>query len=271
MFPIGICLVTFGTTYTAVRAAAQHLDALGFDSVWVWDHYVSWSDPYESVLECWSTLAALAEATQSIQLGTLVANNTNRHPGRLAKVTATLHEISGGRSELGIGAGGLAYEQTQFGIEQGSPGERVERLAEAVQIIRALWTGQPVTFQGQYYQLTNAIAAPAQNPPPRLIVGASGPRMARLAGRYANGLNLQWKYQERFPALLKELDAGLHERGRDRTDFDLSVHAPWEELMRDPLPLLAQWQQSGFTRAIPYARPPFPLEEFATLARKLGM
>src|SRR5919199_527694 len=111
MITVGFCLATFGTPYVQVREAAQHLDDLGFDSVWVWDHYVSWNDPRESVLECWTTLAGLAEATSRIHLGPLVANNTNRHPGRLAKVAATLNELSGGRCEVGIGAGGLAFEQ----------------------------------------------------------------------------------------------------------------------------------------------------------------
>src|SRR5215208_2789794 len=174
----------------------RKLDQLGFDSVWVWDHYMSWNDPRESVLECWTTLAGLAEATRHIRLGPLVANNTNRHPGRLAKVAATLHELSGGRLELGIGAGGRAVEQSLFGIDQGDRAERTARLAEALQIIPALWTGEPVTFQGRYYQLNDAIAAPRQHPRPRIIVGGRSVTMARLAGQYADGLNLQWSFRE---------------------------------------------------------------------------
>src|SRR5215212_6865171 len=124
MIPIGVVLAPFGAGYTELREAAQQLDQLGFDSVWVWDHYMSWNDPRESVLECWTTLAGLAEATRRIRLGPLVANNTNRHPGRLAKVAATLHELSGGRLELGIGAGGRAVEQSLFGIDQGDRAAR---------------------------------------------------------------------------------------------------------------------------------------------------
>lgn len=271
MIPVGVCLITFGTTYAQVREAAQWLDTLGFDSVWLWDHYVSWNDPREPVLECWTTLAALAAATQHIRLGPLVANNTNRHPGRLAKVAATLHEIAGGRSELGIGAGGLAHEQAPFGIEQGRASERVARLTEAIQIIRLLWTSEPVTFPGQYYQLTNAIVAPAPHPPPRLIVGANRPQMVRLAARYADGLNLQWRNRAQFPVLLAALDDELHTQGRDRSSFDLSIHAAWEDVMHDPPGMLSQWAQMGFTRAIPYARPPFPLAAFAQLARQVGL
>jgi alkanesulfonate monooxygenase SsuD/methylene tetrahydromethanopterin reductase-like flavin-dependent oxidoreductase (luciferase family) len=271
MLPIGFCLVSFGTSYAHLRAATQELERLGFDSVWIWDHYVSWNDPRESVLECWTTLAALAEATHRIRLGSLVANNTNRHPGRLAKVVATLHDIAAGRCELGIGAGGYADEQSRFGIEQGSAGERVSRLEEALQIIPALWTGEPVTFQGRYYQLTEAISAPPQASPPRLIVGASGPRMARLAGQYADGLNLQWRSRERFAALFAALDEGLASRGRDRSGFDLSLHPAWDDLAADPNRMLDTWEQAGLTRVIPYVVPPFPLDAFEMLARQLGM
>lgn len=271
MIPLGFCLGTFGTTYRELRTAAQTIDELGFDSVWVWDHYVSWNDPRESALEGWTVLAGLAEATQSVQLGPLVANIVNRHPGRLAKVAATLHELSGGRAELGLGAGGYAEEQAQFGIEQGSAGERVARVSEALQIIPALWQGGPVTFQGQYYQLDEAFCAPAQQPAPRLIIGASGPRMVRLAGRYADGLNLQWRNRERFPELLAALDAGLAERGRDRSGFDLSVHPMWRDLAGDPAAALAEWTAQGFTRAIVYVNPPFPVDAFAGVAQQIGL
>ncbi|NOK57588.1 MAG: hypothetical protein GFH27_549303n147 [Chloroflexi bacterium AL-W] len=271
MTTVGFCLGTFGSNYTQLREAAQQLDVLGFDSVWVWDHYVSWNDPYEPVLEGWTTLAALAEATTHLTLGTLVANITNRHPGRLAKVAATLHEISGGRCELGLGAGGLAYEQAQFGIDQGSPRERVECVSEALQIIPALWSGEPVTFEGQHYQLTEAISSPRQAPPPHLIVGASGPRMVRLAGRYADGLNLHWRDRQRFSQLFEALDAGLAERGRSREGFDLSVHPMWPDFISDSKALLEQWQQLGFTRALVYVGAPFPLNDFEKLAQQLGL
>ena len=270
MIAVGICLGTFGTSYAALREKAARIDALGLDSVWVWDHYVSWNDPREPVLEGWSTLAALAEVTERVHLGTLVSNNTNRHPGRLAKIAATLHEISGGRCELGIGAGGYAGEQERFGIDQGSPTERRERLAEALQIIPALWAGEPVHFSGQHYQLRDAVCAPRLDPPPRLIVGASGPRTARLAGQYADGLNLQWRDRDKFPALFAALDAGLAERGRDRARIDLSLHPLWPDMAHDPLGLLQQWEALGFTRAIIYAAPNVPLATFEALARLFG-
>lgn len=267
VIPIGVVLAPFGARYTELRAAAQELDQLGFDSVWVWDHYVSWNDPRESVLECWTTLAGIAEATRRIRLGPLVANNTNRHPGRLAKVAATLHELSGGRLELGIGAGGWEAEQAAFGIDQGDRAERTARLAEALQIIPALWTGEPVTFHGRYYQLNGAVATPRQAPPPRIIVGGRSVEVARLAGHSADGLNLQWGFRDSFPTVLAELDEALRERGRNRTTFDLSVHADWRDLMRDPAGMLSQWGGAGFTRVILAASAPFPLGQFAQVAQ----
>ncbi len=271
MIAVGLCLVPFGTTYAQAHEAAQQLDLLGFDSIWLWDHYVSWNDPRESVLECWTTLSGLAEATHRIKLGPLVANNTNRHPGRLAKVATTLQEIAHGRLELGLGAGGLEHEQAAFGIVQGSPVERVEAVEEALHIIPALWSGEPVTFAGKHYQLNNAIVAPAPQPSPPIILAAIRPRMARLAGRYADGLNVQWSNRARFPQLFAALDEGLAERGRDRGSFDLSVHAGWNNFAPDPLSALEQWQQLGFTRAIMYARAPFPLAQFENIAGQLGL
>jgi alkanesulfonate monooxygenase SsuD/methylene tetrahydromethanopterin reductase-like flavin-dependent oxidoreductase (luciferase family) len=272
MIAVGFCLGTFGTTYRALREKAALIDALGFDSVWVWDHYVSWDDPREPVLEGWTTLAALAEATQRVRLGPLVANNTNRHPGRLAKVAATLHELSGGRCELGIGAGGYAGEHERFGIEQGSAAERRERLAEALEIIPALWGGEPVTFEGRHYQLKDAVCAPRQEPPPRLVVAAKSPRTARLAGLHADGLNLlQWRDRAKFSAVLEALDAGLAERGRDRGGFDLSLHPGLSDMAHDPVGVLGQWEAMGFTRALIYAAPDVPLATFEKLAQQVGL
>ncbi len=267
MIAVGFCLGVFGATYAQVREVARLIDDLGFDSVWVWDHYVSWNDPREPVLECWTTLAGLAEATRRVWLGPLVANNTNRHPGRLAKVAATLQEVSGGRCELGLGAGGYEDEQIRFGIDQGAAGRRVGQFEEALQIIPAIWSGEPTTFAGRYYQLRDAIAAPAPDPRPRIIVGAHGSRMIGLAARYADGLNLNWKRRDQFPQMFAALDAGLAEAGRTRAGFDLSLHPYWRDLAPDPARALAEWERMGFTRALVYVSAPFPLHELEKVAR----
>jgi len=270
MIPLGFCLVSFGTSYAEAREAAQVIDGAGFDSIWTWDHYVSWNNPLEPAIEGLTTLAGLAEATNRARLGVLVANNTNRHPARLAKIAATLQEIAHGRFELGIGAGGYAAEQAPFGIVEPPAGERATRVEEALQVIKGLWSGQPCSFAGRYYSLRNAVCAPAPNPAPRLIVGASGPRMVRSAGQYADGLNLQWHNRERFPELLAALDEGLGRAGRTRAGFDVSLHAAWRDLGDDPAAALATWARLGFDRAIVWIKQPFPLREIEALAQRLG-
>ena len=117
---IGICIVPFGTTYLECREAAIAAEASGFESVWTWDHLLSFNDDDEPVLECWTLLAALAEATQRVKLGSFVANVLNRAPDVLAKTVATVQQVSGGRIELGIGAG--ARPKEQVGIQQALPG-----------------------------------------------------------------------------------------------------------------------------------------------------
>jgi alkanesulfonate monooxygenase SsuD/methylene tetrahydromethanopterin reductase-like flavin-dependent oxidoreductase (luciferase family) len=272
MAPLGFVLHSFGVSYRELREATLRIETLGFESVWTWDHYVSWNDGREPVLEGLTTLAALAEATERVGLGVLVANNTNRHPARLAKIAATLHEVAAGRFELGLGAGGYAAEQVPFGLDEPPAAERVSRVEEALQVIKALWGGGPVSFAGQHYQLDGAYCAPALPAPPRLIVGASGPRMARIAGRYADGLNLQARDHAKFPALLAALDEGLAQSGRTRTGFDLSVHPAWNERWATSGPEeLARWEAQGFTRVLLHFGAPFPLDAVAGLARQLGL
>jgi alkanesulfonate monooxygenase SsuD/methylene tetrahydromethanopterin reductase-like flavin-dependent oxidoreductase (luciferase family) len=270
MIEIGFCLETFGTRYTQLRAAAQQIDALGFASLHVWDHYVSWDDPRESVLEAWTTLAGLAEVTHHVRIGPLVANNLNRHPGRLAKVAATLHELSGGRCDLGIGSGSGGPEQESFGFTVGNAAERIARLEEALQIIPALWKGEPVTFHGQYYQLTEALAAPAQNPPPRLIVSAIMPESARLAGRYGDGVNFPWLVRDRFPALFPALKEGLAQQNRAYDNFDRSLHIRWKHIEGDFSKALTEWENMDFTRVIIYLETPFPLAEIENMVHLLN-
>jgi len=269
MIQVGFCLSTFAMRYSDLRHAARYIDALGFTSIHTWDHYVAWPDSKDSVLEAWTTLAGLAEATQRARIGPMVANNLNRHPGRLLKVAATLHELSGGRCDLAIGSGSGGLELESFGLRVRSAAERVGRLAEALQIIPALWRGEPVTFHGQYYDLTEAIAAPAQSPPPRLIAAASLPETARLAGLHADGVNFSWFYADRLPALFASLDQGLKENGRARAGFDCSLHVRWRDLEPDPQVALIKWEEMGFTRVIVYVNAPFPLGEIRALAGQL--
>lgn len=267
MLKLGFGLSSFGSSYTHMREAAQQLEALGFDSLWTWDHYVSLGPREENVLEGLTTLAALAEASSRIKLGILVANNNNRHPARLAKIAATLQEIAQGRFELGIGAGGFEGEQLPFGLEVASIKERVDRVAEALPIIKGLWSGQPFSFTGRYYQLQDAICVPAPQPAPPIIVGVTGPRMARIAARYADGANLQWRHADKLSATLEALNAELAAQGRKRDSFDLSLAVSWNDIGQEPQDRMAEWQALGFQRLIVMIKAPFPIDQIqATLA-----
>ena len=164
---VGICLVPFGTTYPECRAAALAVEASGFESIWTWDHLLSFNDDEESVLECWALLAALAEATSSVKIGSFVANVLNLPPDVLAKTVATVQQIAGGRFELGIGAGARPKEQVGFNRPFPAGRERVERVGEAVELMRLMWTGQRVSYRGKYYSAEDVLSTPAPNPVPR--------------------------------------------------------------------------------------------------------
>ena len=145
---VGICLVPFSTTYAELRDAALAVEEAGFESVWTWDQMISFNSDTEPVLECWSVLAALAEATSGIRVGSFVTNVMNRHPDVLAKAVATVQQISGGRMEFGIGAGDTPRDQLAFGRSYPRGQERVDRVREAVEVMRLLWSGEPVSYQG---------------------------------------------------------------------------------------------------------------------------
>jgi alkanesulfonate monooxygenase SsuD/methylene tetrahydromethanopterin reductase-like flavin-dependent oxidoreductase (luciferase family) len=166
-------------------------EALGFDSVWVADHFVSPFRPTDDWLEGWTLLAALARETRRIRIGTLVSSLTLRQPALLARQAITVDHLSGGRLELGIGAGGVPLDHTMTGVEMWTPAERTARFREAVSLLDQLLRARTVSFTGRYYQAREALMhpGPLQHPRPPLIVGALGPAMMRIAARYADRWN----------------------------------------------------------------------------------
>ena len=145
--------------YNEIRAMAQHVEASGFDSIWLYDHllYRPEGEGTTGIWECWSMLSALAEATRRAELGTLVSCNAFRNPALLAKMAITVDEISGGRLTLGVGAGWNEPEYRAFGLPFD---HRVDRFEEALQIIRPLLKEGQVDFQGKYYQANECEIAP---------------------------------------------------------------------------------------------------------------
>jgi len=164
---------------------ARQAEALGYDALLMPDHFGEQFAPF-------SGLAAAAAVTTTLHLGTLVAANDFRHPLVLAKEAATLDLISEGRFELGLGAGWHGSDYTESGITFLGPAERVDRLSEAIAVLKAAFTGQRFSFSGRYYHITEHTAGPvpAQQPHPPLMIGAASPRLLRLAGREADIVTL---------------------------------------------------------------------------------
>ncbi|HVF73894.1 MAG TPA: LLM class F420-dependent oxidoreductase [Acidimicrobiales bacterium] len=179
-------------------------EELGFDSLWVYDHVHNVPKPaHEAVFECWTTLAALSQRTTRIRLGQMVGCNSYRNPALLAKITSTLDVISGGRLDWGIGAGWYENEYKGYGYDFGAPKERIGMLAEAVEIVRSMWTEAETTYDGRYYTLqrANCDPKPLQQPHPPVLVGGGGEQLtlrvvARLADRANWGGNPeQWAHK----------------------------------------------------------------------------
>jgi probable F420-dependent oxidoreductase len=180
-------------SYAEIREMAQAAEAGGLDSVWLSDHLIYRFDPQvtSGPWECWTVLSALAEATSRVELGTIVLCNPFRNPALLAKMAHTLDEISRGRVILGVGAGWHEPEFDAFGY---AFDHRVDRMEEALQILRPLLKGEGVDFAGKHYQVKDCVITPL-GPRPEgipLLVGAFGPRMLRLAAHYADQWNTAW-------------------------------------------------------------------------------
>ncbi|MEV4828150.1 LLM class F420-dependent oxidoreductase [Micromonospora sp. NPDC049257] len=193
-----------GASYDDQLRFAQLCEAGGFDGFLRADHYRAMGDEpgLPGPTDAWLTLAALARETSRIRLGTLVTSATFRLPGPLAVMVAQVDQMSGGRVELGIGAGWYEREHTAYGIPFPQVGERFDRLAEQLEIVTGLWrtpVGETYSWAGEHYQLVDAPALPkpVQQPGPPIIIGGRGPkRTPDLAARYADEFNMPFKSVE---------------------------------------------------------------------------
>ena len=222
-----------GLPYAAMLQLARAAEAAGFESFVRSDHWLSlegnWSAPAS---DAWTTLAGLARETTRIRLGTMVTPVTFRHPAALAKIVATVDEMSGGRAELGIGAGWYAPEHERFGIPFFSRPERFELLEEQLAILTGLWTAPSFSFQGRHYELRDAICEPKpiQRPHPPIVVGGYGkPRLLHIAARHADELNLDTPTPEGCREIFGRLDAACLAIGRDPREVRRSAMLMWGE------------------------------------------
>jgi probable F420-dependent oxidoreductase len=230
-------LGTSGTSNAAggwqrVHDWARRAQDLGFDSVWVSDHLFldlgkyGGPDRAQGSMECFTTLAALATSTERIRLGPLVACNDLRPPAVVAKMVATLDVVSGGRIDVGLGAGWYEPEYRAAGIPFDPPGLRVSRLAEAVQIVSGMLSSVPFSFEGSHYRVEEAwnLPRPVQSPRPPVWVGGKGDRLAALAGRYADGFNSCWAWTPKaYAGRMEIVERAARKAGRDPSAIRRSV------------------------------------------------
>jgi F420-dependent oxidoreductase-like protein len=228
-----------GASYRALLAAARAADELGFDGFFRSDHFLPDDDfpptgpgglPGPS--DAWITLAGLARETSRVRLGTLMTAATFRHPGPLAVTVAGVDEMSDGRVELGIGTGWYEAEHRAWGIPFPGLAERYARLEEQLEVTTGLWSapaGQPYSFAGTHYQLTDcpALPRPVQVPRPPVIIGGTGPRRTpRLAARYADEFNVPYAGLESTAAQFERVRAACQAAGRDPGSIILSAALP---------------------------------------------
>jgi F420-dependent oxidoreductase-like protein len=190
----GVFTSLTGQTWPGVLDLWHRLEETGWDIACVADHFMpNTRDREGPVLESWSTLAALAALVPRMRVGTIVLGNTYRHPAIVAKMAAQVDIISGGRLLLGLGAGWQQNEHEAYGIPFYTMRERLERLDEACEVIRSLWTRSRSDFNGRYYQLSNAPLdpKPVQKPNPELMIGGGGERVTlRIVARHADHWNV---------------------------------------------------------------------------------
>jgi F420-dependent oxidoreductase-like protein len=215
-----------GMSWQQLVEAWKFADQVGYSTAWIPDHFYSgWGSLESPCFEAWTTIGAMAAETRRIRIGPMVSGNTYRHPAVLANMAATLDQISGGRLELGLGAGWMQAEHAGYGIPLPPPRERLERLDEALTVLRLLFTERRANFAGKYYQLDNALCEPKpiQKPHPPFLVGGGGEKLTlRVVAKHAD----EWN-GEVSPKGMQRKIAILHEHcraiGRDPSEIEVSV------------------------------------------------
>ena len=229
--------------WPAILEAARVADDAGLDAFGFWDHYHSGQPDWAYVCG-WSAMGAVAALTERVRLLPMVLNNLHYEVGVLAKESSILDVASGGRFELGIGAGDWPESFAAWGRPFPPVDERLERLAETIEALRLAWTGEPVSYAGRYVTLDGAICTPAPSTPPRVVVGVGGSRrtLHRLLP-LADELNV---YADE--ALVREARAAADAAGRP-VEVSLFLSWEWDKWPADPAGELARWADLGVDRA----------------------
>jgi F420-dependent oxidoreductase-like protein len=263
------------TTWDAMLDVWRAADDIElFESGWTFDHfYPIVGDSAGPCMEGWITLTALAQATRRLRLGTLVTGIHYRHPAVLANMVATLDIISGGRLELGIGAGWNQEESGAYGIELGTPRERSDRFEEACEVLVGLLSQPTTTFKGSYYELTDARCEPkgVQRPHPPICIGGSGEkRTLRTAARFAQHWNFVGGTVEQFTRARDVLYQHCADLGRDPASILLSSHVTFTGDPAATAATAAALGEAGVELAIVHLRPPHTAAVLEPLAAALA-
>jgi F420-dependent oxidoreductase-like protein len=247
-----------------------------FESGWTSDHFYPThaSDLSVPRLEGWTTLTALAQATQRLRMGTLVAGIHYRHPAVLANMAAILDIVAGGRLELGVGTGWNEQESGDYGIELGTPAQRSDRFEEACEVLTGLLSPQETTtFKGRYYELTDARCnpKPVQQPHPPICIGGSGEkRTLRTAARFAQHWNFDSGTIEQFTRARDVLHQHCAAIGRDPAEILVSSQVRFTGDPAETATIAAALGAAGAELAIVYLQPPYTPAVLEPLASALA-
>jgi len=208
-----------------VMAGADAIVDAGFEGLWAPDHFML--GPHHEEYEVWTLLAALAERTDDVDLGSLVSSITYRNPALLAKMATTVDHLSGGRVRLGLGCGWHREEHDRYGYDFPDIDTRIDMLEEGLEVLGRMFTDDDPTFSGEHYTIDGAHnePGPLQESGPPIVVGGAGPRMLRVAARHADEWNVEISGRNRGPPVAfkaEKLDEYLREEGRDPDDVERS-------------------------------------------------
>ena len=274
---IGVAIGTVGSQPRWWLESAIRLDQAGYRAVWAWDQLVGRGDRTVPVVEQWTILAAAAGATSRLGVGTFVTNVVLRDPALLAKMAATLQNASGGRLTLSLGIGGGAKAAASYGMPFPDKAERLRRLEEAVAVIRALWTGGPITRDGEFYPLAEAYAFPVPDPAPRILIGAQSPGGVRLAARIGDGWAAERPgFEQHGTAYFEALEAAGKRRedawlvlgfgGEEKGGANALDDSPW---IADPIGEWERWHEAGADEVVLTARTASDVDKLVDVAARL--
>ncbi|GHO73104.1 LLM class F420-dependent oxidoreductase [Ktedonobacter sp. SOSP1-85] len=213
--------------YETMTRVAQEAEALGFDSIWLFDHFHTVPTPtQEPTFECWTSTAALARDTKRVRIGQMVSCNSYRNPALLAKMASTVDVLSHGRLDFGIGAGWYEQEYNAYGYPFPDGPTRLRQLRDAVRIIKSMWTDEEAVFEGKFHQVRGAINQPkgAQKPHIPLLIGGGGEKVTlKLVAQYADACNIGHLDNEGLARKFAIIKDHCEEVGRDHNEIRRTV------------------------------------------------